>query len=149
MITPAMTYSGTGLSLTEQSEGLRIEAYQDSGGIWTCGYGHTSGVSPSTVCTEELAAEWLRQDTQNACNAVNRLVDVSLTQPEFDALVDFVFNLGAHQFENSTMLELLNQGDYQGAAGQFQRWDKCNGRVVAGLLNRRIAEQKEFNSNEQ
>lgn len=144
-----MVYSGTGLSLTEQSEGLRLQAYQDSRGIWTCGYGHTSGISPSTVCTPELAAEWLQEDTQTAVNAVNRLVIVDLTQSEFDALVDFVFNVGTGNFANSTMLELLNQGDYAGAAGQFERWDKCNGQVVAGLLNRRIAEEKEFNSGEQ
>jgi lysozyme len=141
-----MAYSGAGLCLTEQSEGLRLEAYQDSGGIWTCGYGHTSRVGPSTTCTISLAAEWLEQDTQEAVSAVNQLVTVPLTQPEFDALVDFVFNVGATQFSKSTMLDLLNAGNIAGAALQFQRWNKCNGQVVAGLLNRRIAEQNEFNS---
>lgn len=140
-----LTYSGTGLSITEQEEGLRLKAYQDSGGIWTCGYGHTLNVSPSTVCTPELAAIWLASDTESAVAAVNRLVSVPLNQNEFDALVDFVFNLGATKFASSTMLDLLNKGDYSGAALQFERWDLCGGKVVAGLLNRRIVEKNEFN----
>jgi lysozyme len=143
---PPMQYDGAGLALTEQGEGLRLQAYQDSGGVWTCGYGHTSGVGPSTTCTIALAAEWLEQDTQEAVSAINQLVTVQLTQPEFDALVDFVFNIGSTQFSKSTMLDLLNAGNITGAALQFQRWDLCGGKVVAGLLNRRIAEQNEFNS---
>ena len=141
-----MTYSGAGLTLTEQSEGLRLTAYQDSGGICTCGYGHTKGVSPGTVCSPELAAEWLAADTQSAVNAVNQLVTVPLTQGEFDALVDFVFNLGATQFSKSTLLDVLNTGDYAAAALQFARWVSCDGKPLAGLLRRRQAETKEFQS---
>jgi lysozyme len=113
--------------------------------VWTCGNGHTAGVSPSTVCDDKLADQWLMEDTQSAVNAVNNLVKVPLTQNEFNALVDFVFNIGARAFMNSTMLMLLNSGDYAGAANQFERWTLCKGVVVAGLLNRRKDEKALFN----
>jgi lysozyme len=90
------------------------------------------------------AAGWLRADAQEAVDAVNRLVTVPLNQSQFDALVDFVFNLGAGAFSTSTLLRLLNGGDYAGAAGQFGRWNKDNGKVVAGLTRRRAAEAKLF-----
>ena len=140
-----MTYSGAGLQLTERAEAFCNTAYTDSGGVWTCGYGHTDGVGPSTTCDENLAQEWLLQDTQWAVNAVNNLVDIQLTQGEFDALVDFTFNIGAHGFAQSTLLILLNKGDFANASLQFSRWDLCNGQVVAGLLNRRTMESTEFN----
>ncbi len=143
-LNPRMEYSGEGLAFTAQHEGRKYKAYRDSGGIWTCGNGHTAGVSPSTVCDDALADEWLREDTQNAVNAVNNLVSVSLTQGEFDSLVDFTFNIGIRAFAESTMVVLLNQGDYAGAALQFERWDLCKGVVVAGLLNRRKDEEEEF-----
>lgn len=140
-----MVYSGPGVLLTKKWESLRLKAYQDSGGVWTCGYGHTQGVGPSTVCTETLAESWLRQDTQNAVNAINNLVTIDLTQNEFDALVDFVFNVGVGNFAKSTLLILLNQGKYTEAAAQFQRWKYVKGVVVAGLLNRRNDESTLFN----
>ncbi len=139
-----MMYSGDGLKVTESFEGLRLEAYRDTGGIWTCGYGHTIGVGPSTVCTPELAQEWLIYDIAIAVKAVNRLVTVALTQGEFDALVDFTFNVGSGNLAKSTLLDLLNKGDYASAAKQFEQWDKCGGQVVAGLLRRRQAEEGEF-----
>jgi len=145
MINPPMIYSGAGLQLTERAEGFSLTSYQDSDGVWSCGYGHIDGVGPSTICTPELALQWIEQDTQWASNAVNNLVNVQLTQNEFDALVDFVFNIGAHAFEQSTLLILLNQGDFVNASLQFQRWDLCDGKVVAGLLNRRTMESNEFN----
>ena len=141
---PIMQYSGTGLSLTESFEGCRLTAYQDGRGIWTIGYGHTAGVYEGMTCTQAQAAQWLFQDVQSAVGAVNRLVTVPLTQGEFDALVDFTFNAGQGNFASSTMLRLLNSGDYAGAGAQFDVWDKCAGQVCAGLLRRRQAETKEF-----
>jgi len=141
-----LVYNGAGIAFTSQHEGRRYVAYQDSGGVWTCGDGHTDGVGPSTTCDDALADEWLIQDTQMASNAVNNLVSVPLTQNEFNALVDFTFNCGIHAFSQSTMLILLNSGDYAGAALQFERWDLCDGKVVAGLLNRRKDEETEFDS---
>jgi lysozyme len=137
--------SEKGIALTKKAEGLRLKPYLDSGGIWTCGYGHTKDVNENTVCTEEIAEQWLKQDSTDAVNAVNKLVTVPLTQNEFDALVDFVFNIGVKNFSTSTMHTLLNKGDYEGAAQQFKIWNLCKGKVIEGLINRRILEQNEFN----
>ncbi len=142
---PPMTYSKAGLQLTERFEGCRLNAYPDTGGVWTIGYGHTHGVHEGMTCTPEQAQIWLEQDIQAAADAVNRLVSVLLKQSEFDALVDFVFNLGAGAFARSTMLEDLNAGNLAAAALQFPLWDRDAGRVLAGLLHRRLAEEAEFN----
>ncbi|WP_321921725.1 lysozyme [Burkholderia sp. BCC1998] len=142
-----MNYSLTGKQLTEQFEGCELTAYQDQVGVWTIGYGHTAGVAPGMTCTQDQAAAWLDQDVQWAVNVVNHAVTVPVTQGEFDAMVDFVFNLGSGNFESSTLLKLLNSGNYDGAAAQFPRWDLAGGKVSAGLLRRRMAEQAEFNGN--
>ncbi len=143
----SMIYSKSGLQLTESFEGCRLTAYQDVKGVWTIGVGHTGpGVYEGLIITQDQADAWLLQDVQNAVNHVNSLVTVQLTQPEFDALVDFCFNVGCGAFAGSTMLKLLNAGDYAGAADQFERWDKSGGRVIAGLLRRRQTEVQEFNS---
>lgn len=141
-----MKYSLSGEHLTEQFEGCKLAAYQDQGGRWTCGFGHTSGVTAETTCTPQQAEEWLMQDIQTAASNVNRLVTIPLTQSEFDSLCDFCYNVGGGNFASSTMLKLLNAGDTAGAADQFERWDKVGGQVVAGLLRRRIAEKQEFES---
>ena len=142
-----MEYSKTGLLLTEQFESCRLAAYLDSKGVPTIGWGHTFGVNSATPpCTQEQADAWLLEDVQSAVGSVNRLVIAPLTQNEFDAVVDFVFNCGSGNFAGSTMLRLLNAGDYPGAANEFQLWDHASGQVVAGLLRRREAEKTEFNA---
>ena len=141
-----MNYSRTGLQLTEQFEGVRLAAYQDQVGRWTIGYGHTLGVQPGDTCTQSQAEAWLQEDIQWATRVVDAMVKVRLTQNEFDALVDFTFNLGSGSFEHSQLLALVNQGDFANAANEFQKWDHAGGQVVAGLLRRRVAEQEEFNA---
>ena len=143
-----LSYNKSGRSLTERFEGCRLSAYQDVRGIWTIGYGHTSGVHEGMTCTQEQADRWLQQDTSFAAEAVNRLVHIQLTQDEFNALVDFVFNLGIGAFQRSTLLRFLNAGEFVAAAGQFSLWDRAGGKVVAGLLRRRIAERQEFEGGE-
>lgn len=139
-----MTYSKDGLHLTEQFEGCKLEAYQDSRGIWTIGYGHTAGVHAGATCTQQQAEQWLAEDIAWAASEVNKLVHVLLTQAEFDALVDFVFNCGAGNFDHSTLLALVNKGDMKDAANEFEKWDRSGGKVVAGLLRRRDAERVMF-----
>lgn len=139
-----MEYSKAGLALTERFEGCRFQAYYDSTGRATIGYGHTEGVNISDTCTQAQATAWLIGDVATAETAVNQLVHVPLTQNEFDALVDFVFNLGAGNFEHSTMLRRLNASDYAGAALEFSKWDRAGGIEVAGILRRRQAEAAEF-----
>lgn len=139
-----MQYSSGGLALTEHFEGCELTAYQDSGGVWTNGYGNTHGVVPGSTITQPQAIADLQANIQNSVNDVNQLVSVQLTQGEFDALVDFDFNLGRGNLAKSTLLKLLNAGDFAGAATQFDHWDQCNGKVLAGLLRRRQAETTEF-----
>ena len=141
-----MQYSGQGLALTEQSEGDRLTPYQDGAGVWTDGYGNTHGVVPGQSITEAQSVAALQANVQGAVATVNANVHVPLTQGQFDALVDFVYNLGAGNFLTSTLLQKLNAGDYAGAALEFPKWDLVAGAFSQGLETRRLAEQKEFNS---
>ncbi len=142
----SMVYSPTGRALTEKCEGLRTQSYQDSVGVWTIGYGHTSGVHAGMVCDQDQADEWLSEDIQGAAYVVNKVVTAPLNQNQFDALVDFVFNLGSGNFQSSTLLRLLNQGDYAGASKEFPKWNHAGGKELAGLTIRRLAEQALFDT---
>lgn len=138
-------YSADGLRLTESFEGLRLEAYRDSVGVWTIGYGHTGpDVTQGLEITSDQAETLLAADIAWAEAVVNRAVKVSITQGQFDAMVDFVFNMGGANFVRSTLLRLLNAGDYFGAAEQFMRWNKAGGKVLEGLTRRRAAERALF-----
>jgi lysozyme len=139
-----MQYSKSGLHLTEQFEGCKLVAYPDSKGVPTIGWGHTAGVHLGMTCTQAQAEIWLQEDIAWAASRVNADVHVPLTQPEYDALVDFTFNCGCGNFEHSTLLKLINKNDLTDAANEFEKWDKCGGVVVAGLLRRRMAEKAEF-----
>ena len=111
------TYDAAGLSFTEKEESCSLVSYQDPRGIWTIGYGHTGPeVVQGLTITQQQANDYLAQDIQTASDAVNRLVTVKITQGEFDALVDFVYNVGVGAFEDSTLLRMLNAGDFSGAA---------------------------------
>ena len=139
-----MEYSLDGLHLTEGFEGFRATSYQDQVGVWTIGYGHTKGVRSGMHCDEMMALAWLKQDIEDASQAVNLFVKTQINQEEFDALVDFTFNLGIYAFLHSTMLVRINARDFVGAAGEFERWDKAGGKEVAGLLRRRLTEKELF-----
>jgi lysozyme len=142
----AYTYSRNGLSLTEGFEGCRLTAYLDSGGIPTIAYGHTGPeVHLGLTITQAQAEQFLLEDVKRAEGMVNRCVTMpGLTQDEFDALVDFAFNAGCGAFETSTMLKDLNAGKIAEAEAQFEVWDHVSGKVVAGLLRRRLAEERLF-----
>lgn len=139
-----MSYSEDGVVFTEHEEGCRLTAYIDSGGVWTNGTGNTHGVVPGSTITQQQADEDLTRNIQTAVDAVNDAVTVELTQHQFDSLVDFTFNCGVHAFTTSTLLRKLNTGDYVGAVDEMDRWNKDNGKVVPGLVNRRNAEQELF-----
>jgi lysozyme len=116
-----------------------------SGAPWTIGVGHTGPeVRYGVAWTQNQADAQLCADVAGAVAAVNRLVTTPLMQAEFDALVDFVFNLGVGNFAGSTMLRLLNAGKHAAAADEFQKWDMAKGQHIAGLLRRRLAEAAEF-----
>jgi lysozyme len=139
--------SERGLAIIREFEGLRLKAYPDpaSGGDpWTIGYGHTLDVEPGDTCTLEEAEQWLLDDCADAEVAVLKHVRVQLSQGQLDALISFVFNLGAGNFAKSTLLRKLNAGDYVGAWQEFPRWNKAAGKVMPGLSRRRAAEAKLF-----
>ncbi|HEX4064519.1 MAG TPA: lysozyme [Acidobacteriaceae bacterium] len=143
-----LAYGGKGLALTEQFEGCRLNAYQDQVGVWTIGYGHTGpDVIAGLTITQAQAQAFLQADVASAADCVNRLVAVQLSQEEFDALVDFAFNLGSGALAGSTLLRLLNAGNFTAAAAEFEKWDRAGGVVVAGLLRRRTAETALFQQN--
>jgi lysozyme len=142
-----LSYGKNGLALTQQFEGMRLSAYQDQVGVWTIGFGHTGpDVHAGLTITQDQATVLLMKDVASASASVNNLVKVPLTQNQFDALVDFVFNLGQGKFAGSTLLRGLNAGDFSGAAAEFVKWDHAGGQVVPGLLRRRLAEAQLFQS---
>jgi lysozyme len=140
-------YSANGLALTERFEGLRLQAYQDSVGVWTIGYGHTSpDVHAGLTITGQQAKILLAADVAWAVACVNKAVTSAINQNQFDALVDFTFNLGCASLVQSTLLRLLNAADFAAAAPQFLRWNKAGGKVLKGLTLRRQAEMDLFNT---
>ena len=149
-----MRLSKQGLALLKRFEGCSPVPYRDSARLWTIGYGHLIGdgkIIPDdnkyrlTPTQMELL---LRYDVIPRERAVERLCPVPLTQNEFDALVSFTFNLGAGALQRSTLRQKLNRGDKAGAAKVLLLYNRAGGKVVRGLVNRRIAEYKLFMSNQ-
>ncbi len=139
-----MRTSQRGLNMIKSFEGLRLQAYQDSVGVWTIGYGATRGVKAGMSITKEQAERMLLNDVQRFEPEIERLVTAKLSQNQWDALICFTYNLGAANLESSTLRRLLNDGDYAGAAAQFPRWTKAGGRELPGLVRRRAAERDLF-----
>ncbi|MHB8746299.1 MAG: glycoside hydrolase family protein [Gammaproteobacteria bacterium] len=144
--------SNAGLQSIANSEGFSSTIYPDQAGNDTIGYGHKLAPGESALyangITRDQAFELLRQDVGVAALTVNRVVTVPLSQPQFDALVSFTYNVGSGNFASSTLLQQLNRGNYSGAAGQFLRWNRVtiNGQSVVsdGLVNRRADERCMF-----
>jgi lysozyme len=138
-----MEMSDKGLQLIKDSEGFVGHVYLNAVGKPTVGYGHLikAGEDFSDGLTEEQATELLQNDVKWAENAVAAAVTVSLNQNQFDALVDFTFNLGAGALQGSTLLKLVNQGKMDEAADEFPKWVHANGKVLPGLVTRRGAER--------
>jgi lysozyme len=137
-----MQMSSAGLELLKRSEDFRSHTYLDAVGLPTIGYGHQL-VHPECFpdgITEAQSAEILTSDLREAERAVSRLVKVALTQGQFDALVDFCFNVGTGKLASSTLLKDLNAGQYAEAAEQLLRWDHVGAKEMAGLKARREAE---------
>ena len=144
-----MKTSKNGIQLIKSFEGCRLKAYKCPANVWTIGIGHTGlvngkPITPDLTITELMAETLLAIDLQKFENAINTKVKKPLTQNEFDALVSFVFNVGIGAFANSTMLKLLNQGNFELAAKQFDRWIYAKGKELNGLKKRRAAEKALF-----
>lgn len=139
-----MKTSDKGRALIEQREGVRLQAYRDSVGIWTIGVGHTSAagephVTPGLTITQAKCDEILSRDLAKFEAAVSATVKVSVTPNQFDALVSLAFNIGEHGFTGSTVVHRLNAGDVHGAADAFLMWEK-----PPELKGRREGERHQF-----
>ncbi len=143
-----MEISQEGLSLIKKFEGCKLESYQCAAGVWTIGYGSTSGISEGMEISQQRAEALLLEDVAVFEEAVNKAVEVPLEQYEFDALVSWTFNLGPANLNSSTMLKVLNENKKNEVPAQMRRWNKANGETLQGLIRRREAESLLF-QNEQ
>jgi lysozyme len=133
-------FSQRGREVTEASEGCKLRAYRDTGGVLTIGYGHTGGVREGQVITQAMAEDLLVHDLEYAVGVVNKHA-LPCSQGQFDALVDFVFNVGPSQFLTSHLFKYHKAGEYEKAAAEFPKWKYDNGKIVRGLVVRRVAER--------
>lgn len=132
--------------LVKRWEGFRSEAYQDPVGVWTIGYGTTKGVKPGMWITREQADALLDRDLEWARRAVEEGVKVPLSPHQKAALVSLTYNIGETAFKRSTLLKLLNRGDYAAVPAQIRRWNRAGGKVLKGLVNRREDEVRVWNT---
>ena len=148
-----MKISEAGIKLIQSFESCCLTAYRDGGGVYTVGWGHTGPeVRPGLTITQAQADLIFEDDLVKVERGVADLVTVDLTQGQYDALCSFAFNVGLDEDEDtraeglgdSTLLRKLNAGDCAGAAAEFDRWNKDNGKVVVGLTRRRKAERALF-----
>jgi lysozyme len=142
-----MNISENGVNLIKKWEGFKSKAYRDSVGIWTVGYGQTGhNINSNTKITLEEAENFLINHLKNVEDVINNRVKVPITQNQFDALCSFLYNIGTSKFteENCTLLRLINQGNYRGAAEEFPKWNRAGGKILQGLTNRRLDERELF-----
>lgn len=136
-----MKTSQAGKDLIISFEGIRLEAYKCPAGVWTIGVGSTVPVvHPGEVITKQQALARFDKDLSKFENAVDRLVKVTLTQNQFDALVSFTFNVGEGALAKSTLLKKLNAGQYDAVPAELMKWTKGGGKELPGLVRRRRAE---------
>lgn len=139
-----MKVSDKAIELIKKHEGLRLNAYLCPANVWTIGYGHTLSAKKGDVITAERAVELLKKDLEWSESVIN-MERLNLTQNQFDALVSFVFNIGAGNFRRSTLLRLLKEGQSKEVvSNQFHRWVNGGGRVLPGLVRRRQDEANLF-----
>jgi lysozyme len=137
-----MKTSDEGLAVLTLREGKRRRAYLDTKGIPTIGVGHTGPeVYIGLVWTDQQIEDALKDDVVKCEDCINKYVKVPLTQNQFDALVSFIFNVGATAFRRSTLLRILNTGDYEEAAKCFDMWH-----IPKEIIGRRDSEREQFKS---
>lgn len=130
------------LELIKGFEGLRLEAYKCSAGVWTIGYGHTNGVKRGQKCTIMQAEQWLFDEVQDFREKVIEELPAGFDDVnKIAALTSFAYNVGINAFKGSTLLKILkkNPNDLQ-LVREFARWNKSKGVVIIGLWVRRKKE---------
>jgi len=135
-----MNISKEGIALIKRFEGCELEAYLDSVDIPTIAYGRIKNVQMGDTCTKEQAEEWLEEELPEYEGYINDMVKVDLEQCQFDALCSWVYNLGPKNLKESTLLRVLNEGNYSAVPFEIKRWNKAGGKVLEGLMRRREAE---------
>jgi len=146
--TKNMNISQEGLGLIKKFEGCELEAYVCAAGVWTIGYGSTKGVKEGDNISQEEADKLLLHEMDEYEGYITDNVTVDLKQNQFDSLVSWVFNLGPTNLKASTMLKVLNLGNFEGVPEQMKRWNKANGKTLDGLIRRREAEALLFEGKE-
>lgn len=151
-----MDFSQNGVDTLKQLEGFSPKAYKDSANKSTIGYGHVivpgDGVAFGEIIDPVKATSLLLADVAKAVDGVNAAVtNNNINQNQFDAMVIFAYNVGVYAFQSSTLLRKFNAGDIAGASDEFPKWNKIHTAQgmfveVTGLTNRRLAEQKLFNT---
>lgn len=148
-----MQTSPSGRKFIEQFEGLSLQTYNDGTGVLTIGYGHTSAAGfPNVIrgmkITQTDADDILATDLGIVEEQVNVLVankaKVTLSQPQFDALVSFQFNTGWLAHPQCSLLKALLSGNFDLAERDFMLYDEAGGRTLPGLVKRRAAERLLF-----
>lgn len=144
-----MEMSEAGLTRLVEREGMRREAYKDSGGVWTICCGHTTAaglpkVVPGMTRTLQECRQILMKDLAKFEKCVTEAIDEPMSQHQFDAFVSLAFNIGCAAFRRSTVRREFNNGNQQAAANAFRMWNKAGSRVIKGLVNRRESERNQF-----
>jgi len=143
-----MKISQEGLSLIKKFEGCELEAYRCAANVLTIGYGSTKGVKEGDTITQEEADSLLLHEMDEYEGYINDMIKSDLKQNEFDSLVSWVFNLGPSNLSSSTLLQKLNNKDWDDVPSQIKRWNKAGGQVKQGLVRRREAEALLFEGKE-
>jgi lysozyme len=122
----------------------KYKAYKCPANVLTIGWGHTNHHGRKFDATTKWSGEECHQvfleDMEGFERAVRKLVKVPLTHCQFDALVSFTYNCGEGNLSKSTLLKKVNANDHTGAAKEFHKWNKANGKVLSGLTRRRASE---------
>ena len=139
-----------GIEMVKSFEGISTKPYLCPANVWTVGYGATVGSDGGPIDLDmepisEIEAEaLLLRDLESSQGWVSRLIKTALTENQYSALTSFTFNVGAGALQRSTLRMKLNSEEFQGAADEFPKWHRAGGRILAGLVWRRVAEQTLF-----
>ena len=136
------------IDLIKRYEGFRPQAYQDSVGVWTIGYGTTiingQPVKQGMTITQDQALQLVQQEVNKLWSKIESILKVKINDNQMNALVDFAYNLGYNALKTSTLMRLVNESKFDEAANQFPRWVYAGGKVLPGLVKRREAERQLF-----
>ena len=136
-----------GEKLIKQFESCKLTAYKadKSEKYYTIGWGHYGAdVKKDMKISKERANELFKNDIKYFETSVNSCLKVKVTQSMFNALVSFTYNVGFTAFKNSTLLKYVNKSQFKKASKEFKKWNKCGGKVLNGLVKRRLLEKTEF-----